>query len=138
MPDWEAISKKVSGVESPKENLPREVEEKMANLVPVSSKISMSAVKEAPFLNSQNPVIVSLLALEAGPLVQSNLTKDKEAPLSVRLNILASKDKEPRWVKVELLTSLLTEIPLKGVDEPPPESSSPQENWPVDLFQFKV
>jgi hypothetical protein len=48
---------------------------------------------EAP-LNFHSPVIVSLAALEAGPLVQSNLTKDREAVL-VRLNILGSKDREP-------------------------------------------
>jgi hypothetical protein len=53
IPDEEAISNNVSGVTSPSPNLPVEVDEKMANLVPVLSKISTSAVKEAPFLNSQ-------------------------------------------------------------------------------------
>ena len=52
-PDEEAISKKASGVVSPRPNLPEEVDEKMANLVPVSSKMSRSADIDAPFLNSQ-------------------------------------------------------------------------------------
>ena len=58
IPDWEDTSKNVSGVISPSPNLPDEAEEKMANLVPVLSNISISAVNDAPFLNSQYPVIV--------------------------------------------------------------------------------
>ena len=67
-PDEEAISKYASGVVSPSPNLPREVEEKTANLSPVSSETSKSAEKEAPFLNSHCLMIVCSVDLEAGPL----------------------------------------------------------------------
>ena len=67
IPELEATSNKVSGVVSPSPNLPVDVEEKMANLVPVLSKISMSAVKDAPFLNSHTPVTVSSCDNDAGP-----------------------------------------------------------------------
>ena len=88
------------------------------------SMMSTSAVKDAPFLNSQNPVIVSLAALDAGPLAQSSLTNEIEAVL-VRLNMFGSKDNEPTWVYVEP-KSLVTSMPLKK-----PASvlkSVPQEN----------
>ena len=71
IPDDDAISKNVSGDESPRPNLPLEAEEKIANIevVAVLSQNSTSLEKEAPLLNSQNPVIVSLADLEAGPLI---------------------------------------------------------------------
>ena len=60
MPDEEATSKKVSGVESPRPNLPNEAEEKMARKALELSyifKLAEATEKEAPFLNSQSPVM---------------------------------------------------------------------------------
>ena len=74
-PEDDAISKNASGVTSPSPNLPVDVDEKMANLMPVLSKISISAVNEVPFVNSQSPVTLSASDSDAGPpLPQSSLT----------------------------------------------------------------
>ncbi len=68
---------------SPRANLPDDLDEKMAKAPDelVASYISKSVVKEAPFWNSQNPVIDWSADLEAGPLVQSSLTYPLEAVL---------------------------------------------------------
>ena len=61
---------------------------------PVPSSNDLNWI-EAP-VNFHNPVIVSLKALEAGPLVQSSLTKAREeVPSWVTLNDPPSKETEP-------------------------------------------
>ena len=95
-PDELAISKYASGVESPSPNLPNEVEEKTPRKVPELSLISRSAWKEAPWVNSQKPVIRSPILLEAGPLIQSRRTKAlDEVPSWETLKEPPSKEMEP-------------------------------------------
>ena len=62
MPVSEAISKKVSGVVSPKPNLPKEVEANLNLSMELSWKITS-------LLNVHSPVIVWEAEREAGPLV---------------------------------------------------------------------
>ena len=70
-----------------------------------------------------------MVDLDAGPLVQSSLTKPWDAVLE-KLNILASKE------MLETLTAVppaSTSIPRN--EEPDPVSSSPQKNLPVVVSQ---
>ena len=98
MPEELAISKNVSGVVSPKPNLPSEVEAKMnLSVEPSWNNTSL--------LNTQSPVIVSSADLEAGPLAQSKLIED-QVPFQFTLKSEASKDMDD------------TLIPLSGSDAP--------------------
>ena len=89
MPEELAISKKVSGVVSPKPKRPREVEAKLKRVIELSWKFTS-------LLKVHSPAIVSLAAREAGPLVQSSLTREEEAVLVI-LNMFGSKDSEVIW-----------------------------------------
>ena len=73
-PDEEAISKKASGLVSPKPNLPREVETNLAKEAPPDWTIKS-------LLKVHSPVMVWEILLEAGPLVQLSLMKASEAVL---------------------------------------------------------
>ena len=69
-PELDAISKKASGVTSPRPNLPDEV---VANLAKGEPAVVLTTKS---LLKSQPPVMVESRARDAGPLVQFNFTKD--------------------------------------------------------------
>ena len=79
--------------------------------------------------------MLSLKALEAGPLVQSSLTKDSEALVpSEMLNMLGSKEREPTWLSVTP-KSPVTSIPEKTVSV---SVSVPQVKRPADQRSLLV
>src|SRR3989344_8259277 len=69
IPVLEAISKKASGVESPKPNRPREVLAKIAKIEPALLFLnSTSLEREASFWHFQKPVMVWTILHKAGSL----------------------------------------------------------------------
>ena len=126
MPDELAISKNVSGVVSPKPNLPNEVEAKM-NL---SVELSWN---NTSLLNIQSPVTVSSWDKEAGPPAPQS--KEMEASVVSELLKLTVK-----WAPLKDIDDLSAKLPEKPslipMEPAMPWTSEAQENLPVELFQI--